>query len=138
MRGGTKEQKEAFFGQDGTLDKRGRLGGRMNHSKCDSERKLQRIVGGYYSEGSDDLEQEGSSDKLSDEEFHRQRKSIRKKRGVSQGMLKGMQKAKERVATANVTNRHGGATYSNSRLFAKDKVDEPTLKHTDSKIALLH
>ena len=35
-------------------------------------------------------------------------------------------------------SRRSGQQYANSRLFAKDKIELPTMKHTDSKIDLLY
>ena len=111
VRGGTKEQTEAFLAPDGTLvDKQGRIIGRENYSKCDSERRKHGYPSGDYSEGSADLEQDRSSEQMSEEEFAKQRKSVRNMRNINKGdMLRGVRNAKERVATANGTKRRSGA-----------------------------
>ena len=59
-------------------------------------------------------------------------------RGVSRGMLRGIRNGKDRVSTANGVTRRSGNLYANNRLFAKDKIEVPTMKHTDSKIDLLY
>lgn len=45
---------------------------------------------------------------------------------------------KDRVSTANGVSRRSGGQYTNGRLFAKDQIDVPMMKHTDSKIDLLY
>jgi len=48
---------------------------------------------------------------------------------------------KDRVLTAQANNRRSGNSFANSRLFPKenkDKVELPTMRHTDSKIDLLY
>ena len=139
MRAGEATAGETFMGHpDAMLDKRGRLIPRENYSKCDSERR-HAFGGGDYSQGSADFDDRGSSDdQLSEEEFNVKRKSVRNMRGISKGMIRGVRNAKDRVATANAVSRRAGNQHANSRLFAKDRAEVPTMKHTDSKIDLLY